>query len=162
MFVRLERCSLSLVFFILFLQFSFLVTLIIYVFVYWQVEQAQNEKPEARKKPHITPALSGEFIQYYFGGWVFCVCVCVCARVPAYVCLCGGWVLACMCICKCTYEFSRWQILKDRNMCQAWWLSPDFLGKAYQDFVQICKIKDVCQNCASLGILDLVSGQKCS
>ncbi|XP_070174782.1 PHD finger protein 14-like isoform X2 [Littorina saxatilis] len=31
------------------------------------VEQAQHEKPEARKKPHITPALSAEFIQYYFG-----------------------------------------------------------------------------------------------
>ena len=43
--------------------------------VCYQVEQAQDEKPEARKKPHITPALSGEFIQYYFG---VCVCVCVC------------------------------------------------------------------------------------
>ena len=92
--------------------------------------------------------------------WVGVLCVRVC--VPAYVCLCGGGVLACMYICKCTYEFSRWQILKDRNMCQAWWLSPDFLGKAYQDFVQICKINDVCQNCASLGNLDLVSDQKCS
>ncbi|KAK7483587.1 hypothetical protein BaRGS_00025140 [Batillaria attramentaria] len=31
------------------------------------VENAHHEKPEARKKPHITPGLSAEFIQYYFG-----------------------------------------------------------------------------------------------
>lgn len=34
---------------------------------YFQVEDLEQEKAEARKKSHITPAFSLEFIQYYFG-----------------------------------------------------------------------------------------------